>query len=47
MNEREWPTYSNWLSRPQEILGVFDRHFEREACRFRWGKLNYVGVRKG
>jgi len=43
MIENEIRTYEQWLGRPEEILGLFQRHFQTETCRQTWGKLMYVG----
>lgn len=47
MTEHELVTYEQWLSRPIEILNLLDQRFERQQCSTTWGKLRYVGVRKG
>ncbi len=45
MIENERKTYENWLSRPAEILGLLDKHFQRERQHIGFGKLMFVGVR--
>lgn len=44
MTEHERETYERWLSMPQEIMAVFERHFKTQAKRTNWGKLAYVGT---
>lgn len=41
VNERA--TYENWLSRPDEILGLLGKYFVQEQKIVRYGKLMYVG----
>jgi ubiquinone/menaquinone biosynthesis C-methylase UbiE len=47
MIEREQKTYFNWLSRPEEILGVLRRDFHTELTRTAWGKLSWLGRKPG
>ena len=46
MTEREFVTYTNWLSRPALILAALDRRFDTNSRIVGWGKLMYVGTRK-
>ncbi len=44
--ENEQQTYDNWRARPQEILGILDKHFNAHRQRTAWGKLFYLGTPK-
>lgn len=43
MTEHERDTYEQWLGQPELILDAFNRHFQTERLKTRWGKLAYVG----
>ena len=43
MIENERQTYENWLSRPQEILGLVHCYFRVEQESIAWGKWSFVG----
>ncbi|MFK7789029.1 MAG: class I SAM-dependent methyltransferase [Phycisphaeraceae bacterium] len=43
--ENEHETYDNWLSRPTEICGIIEKHFETTRIRTAWGKLYFLGTR--
>ena len=42
--ERE--TYEQWLSQPELILDSLYKHFRREGCHFRWGKIYFAGRKR-
>lgn len=42
MTRYELQTYEQWLSRPDEILGLLRDRFEIQQCRIGWGKLKCV-----
>lgn len=44
--ENEHETYDNWRSRPEQIMGVLERHFQTQRQRTAWGKLYFLGQRK-
>jgi ubiquinone/menaquinone biosynthesis C-methylase UbiE len=46
MIEREQTTYDQWLSLPDQILGLLDEHFTTQQRTIRWGKLMHVGCKK-
>jgi SAM-dependent methyltransferase len=43
MIEHERETYEKWLLQPQVVLDCLRTYFHIEQCRFRWGKLMFVG----
>jgi SAM-dependent methyltransferase len=43
MTEHELSTYTNWLSRPDEILALLREHFIQGQIHVGWGKLMFVG----
>jgi ubiquinone/menaquinone biosynthesis C-methylase UbiE len=43
MIENERPTYEQWLSQPQMILDLLDKHFITRHCSYAMGKLYFVG----
>jgi len=45
MIARERETYSNWLSRPEEILAALAAEFPTEYQRIAWGKFAWMGER--
>lgn len=47
MTQCERTTYENWLSRPDELLAVFNKHFDATQQRAAWGKLAFTGKPKG
>ena len=47
MNEREGEMYLRWLAEGPAILALLDRHFEPRLRRLRFGKLLYVGAKRG
>ena len=42
----ERQTYENWLSQPGLILDSLGKHFRRERCHFRWGKIYFAGRKR-
>jgi len=44
MTDRERSTYFNWLGMPHQIRGILESKFVTDRMRFRWGKIEYVGV---
>ena len=42
----ERQTYENWLSHPGLILDSLGKHFRRERCHFRWGKIYFAGRKR-
>ena len=42
----ERQTYENWLSQPGLILDALGKHFRRERCHFRWGKIYFAGRKR-
>lgn len=47
MIDLERQTYEAWLSAPDRVLGLIQRHVEPVTLRIRWGKLMMVGRRRG
>lgn len=47
MTEHEQTTYDQWLGQPNVTLAELDRRFERRQFSTAWGKLRYIGVRRG
>ncbi len=47
MVEHERATYERWLGAPEPIRALLEHHFEVERCSLRWGKLTFVGRRRG
>lgn len=43
MIENEIDTYENWLSQPQMIRDLLDKHFTQELRTESWGKIMYLG----
>lgn len=43
MIDHEIDTYTNWLSRPKEILDLFRSHFWQTYLHIRWGKIYFAG----
>ena len=44
MIDRERVTYEQWLGQPEEILSVFDKHFDSQQKQTSWGKLTFSGI---
>jgi len=42
----ERKTYEQWLSHSKTILDSLHKSFQSERCRFRWGKIFFVGCKK-
>jgi ubiquinone/menaquinone biosynthesis C-methylase UbiE len=42
----EQQTYEQWLSRPQTILGLFEKYFQTDWRSVKWGKLSFVGRKR-
>jgi len=47
MVEHESQTYEQWLRQPEGILSLLRDCFEVELCSVAWGKLSFVGRKKG
>jgi SAM-dependent methyltransferase len=43
MINHERKTYQQWLRQPNPTLEIFHRHFVREECFIRWGKIYFLG----
>jgi SAM-dependent methyltransferase len=47
MTRHEARTYFDWLDKPDVIRAALRRHFAEERCRIAWGKLNFLGRKRG
>lgn len=46
MVEHERDTYERWLAAPDSVLALLHRHFEARVTTRRFGKLEFVGVKR-
>lgn len=46
MTENERETYEQWLSQPEAVKALLEKHFSVERCSTAWGKILFLG-RKG
>jgi ubiquinone/menaquinone biosynthesis C-methylase UbiE len=44
MIDHERGTYEQWLTQPQLVLGVAQKHFRTQQQSFAWGKWNFLGT---
>jgi ubiquinone/menaquinone biosynthesis C-methylase UbiE len=47
MIDNEKPAYEQWLAQPQTILTLLGRDFATQHCSFSFGKLFFIGLRRG
>ena len=43
LTDHEIVTFNAWLAARKEIIGLLDKHFQREHLSFAWGKIRFIG----